>query len=578
MKTFKLLTIVALLAMVLSACAAPAAQPTAAPAAQPTAAPAAAEPTRAPAAPEPTAAPAAEPTAAPAAASESGPAGVFRSPMRTGCAVGTLWTTCGRRIDEAFLQGLAQVKWTADGVEPLLAESWDVEEDGKAFVFHLRDGVKWHDGEPFTADDVVFTFNIFANPAVGSTYAAKLAAVVGYDDFKAGKATSLAGVTKVDDMTVRVELTSPAPLWVELQQISISILPEHILGAVPADQLRTHAYWKNMIGTGPFVMSKFVDDQYIEGTANPDYFLGKPKLDKIVFQIYADTTAILNALEAGEVDATPYEGGGIPLDQVKRFEAMDHLLTLGNMDGGLPTFLFINFSDKDFAKLEVRQAMMYAIDRKTIQETVRMNYGKIADTMFPAEWARPTDLETYEYNPEKAAELLKAAGWDSTRKLDFLYYYNDQVNKDIVVAIQAYLAAVGITAEPRLVDGAGFNQAIVDNTFQIGYGANGQGLDPSIGALITKCGTQRAMGYCNEKVDELFDQGLSVADREQRAPYYQEISTILNEELAKLWLWYEVRPMGFNTRVVGLGEHFQQQPLLMFDVPVYNEIHTWYTK
>ena len=116
------------------------------------------------------------------------PLGVFRSPMRTGCAVGTLWTTCGRRLDEAFLQGLAQVKWTADGVQPLLAESWDVEKDGKAFVFHLREGVKWHDGKPFTADDVVFSFNTFANPAVSSTYAAKLSDVLGYDEFKAGTA------------------------------------------------------------------------------------------------------------------------------------------------------------------------------------------------------------------------------------------------------------------------------------------------------------------------------------------------------------------------------------------------------
>lgn len=574
MKVQKLFVLVALFAVVLAGCATPAATPAPAPQA-----PAAVEPTKAPeaaapAAVEPTKAP--EP-AAPAAESK-GPAGVFRSPMRTGCAVGTLWTTCGRRIDEAFLQGLAQVKWTADGVQPLLAESWDMEDGGKAFVFHLREGVKWHDGAPFTADDVVFSFNIFANPAVGSTYASKLSDVLGYDEFKAGTATSLAGVTKIDDKTVRVELKSATPLWVDLQQISISILPNHILGSVPADQLRTHSYWKNMVGTGPFIMTKFVDDQYIEGVANPDYFLGKPKLDKIVFQIYADTTAILNALEAGELDATPYEGGGIPLDQVKRFEAMDHLTVLGNMDAGLPTFIMLNLEDPDFAKLEVRQAMMYAIDRQTIMETVRMNYGKISNTMFPAEWARPADLEEYAYNPEKAAELLKAAGWDSTRKIDFLYYYNDQVNKDIVVAIQSYLAAVGINVEPRLVDGAGFNQALVDKTFQAGYGANGQGLDPSIGALITKCGTQRAMGYCNERVDELFNLGLSKATREERAPYYQEISRILNQELPKIWLWYEVRPMGFNKRIVGLAEHFQQQPLLMFDTPIYNEIHTWYTK
>ena len=557
MKIRMLFLLVALFAMLLAGCAAPAAAP-AAPAAEETAA-------------------AAE-EGAPAAAEAAGPAGVFRSPMRTGCAVGTLWTTCGRRLDEAFLQGLAQVKWTADGVEPLLAESWEMEEGGQAFIFKLREGVTWHDGTPFTADDVVFSFNIFANPAVGSTYAGKLSDVVGYDEFQAGTATELAGVTKVDDMTVRVELKSPAPLWVELQQISISILPNHILGSVAPDQLRTHEYWKQMVGTGPFVMTEFVDDQYITGVANENYFLGKPKLDKIIFQIYADTTAILNALEAGELDATPYEGGGIPLDQVQRFEAMAHLTVLGNMDAGLPTFIMLNLEDPDFAKPEVREAMMYAIDRQTIMETVRMNYGKISNTMFPAEWARPAELNEYAYDPAKASELLAAAGWDPNRKIDFLYYYNDQVNKDIVVAIQAYLAAVGINIEPRLVDGAGFNQAIVDLTFQAGYAANGQGLDPSIGANITRCGTQRAMSYCNARVDELFGLGLSEAERDARAPYYQEISTILNDELPKLWLWYEVRPMGFNKRIVGLGEHFAEQPLLMFDLPIYNEIHTWYTE
>ena len=106
----------------------------------------------------------------------------------------------------------------------------------------MREGVTWHDGEPFTADDVVFSFNIFANPAVGSTYAAKLADVVGYDEFQAGTATELAGVTKIDDKTVRVELKSPSPLWVELQQISISILPNHILGSVAPEETVSYTH------------------------------------------------------------------------------------------------------------------------------------------------------------------------------------------------------------------------------------------------------------------------------------------------------------------------------------------------
>ncbi|MFN8485223.1 MAG: ABC transporter substrate-binding protein [Anaerolineae bacterium] len=593
MSKYLALLSVALLALLLSACgsATPSAPAPAAPTAVAPTAPAVSAPTSAPAA-APTTAPAAKaaaPTTAPAAGAATsapaakaggagGPAGVFRSPMRTGCAVGTLWTSCGRRLDEAFLQSLAQVKWTADGVQPLLAESWTMENDGKAFVFKLRQNVKWHDGTPFTADDVVFSFNAYANPAVASLYASKLKDVVGYDDFQSGKATSLAGVKKIDDHTVRVELANKSPLWVDLQQISISILPNHILGKVPAAELKGHPYWKNMVGTGPFKMTKFVDDQYIEGEANPDYFLGKPKLDKIVFQIYADTNAILNALEAGELDATPYEGGGIPLDQVARFEKMNHLTVLGNMDAGLPTFLLFNLNQDYLKDSRIRQAMIYAIDRQAIMDTIRQGKGKIANTMFPADWARPNDLQAYPYDPAKAKELLAAAGWDPNRKVDFLYYYNDQVSKDIVLAIQNYLAAVGINIVPRLVDGGAFQQAITDNSLQVAYAANGQGLDPSLGSLVATCGARLAVGYCNKQVDQEFTLGLSDAKRDVRAPHYQTISKILNEEMPKGWLWYDVRPMGFNKRIVGLAEHFQQQPLLMFDVPVYNEIHTWSTK
>ena len=185
-------------------------------------------------------------------------------------------------------------------------------------------------------------------------------------------------------------------------------------------------------------------------------------------------------------------------------------------------------------------------------------------------------LEEYVYNPEKATALLKEAGWDSTRKIDFLYYYSDQVNKDIVVAIQSYLAAVGMTVEPRLVDGAGFNQALVDKTFLMGYAANGQGLDPSIGALITKCGTQRAMGYCNKRVDEL-SASVSAKANAPSAAVLPGNQHHREPELPKV---AAVRspPDGLQLPHRRSGRHFQQQPLLMFDTPIYNEIHTWYTK
>ncbi|QLQ04710.1 MAG: hypothetical protein HZY76_00440 [Anaerolineae bacterium] len=98
-----------------------------------------------------------------------------------------------------------------------------------------------------------------------------------------------------------------------------------------------------------------------------------------------------------------------------------------------------------------------------------------------------------------------------------------------------------------------------------------------VGLLYGMVKKQRSMGYCNEQVDESSPRA-SAWPNARHAPFYHEISTILNQELPKIWLWYEVRPMGFNKRIVGLGQHFAEQPLLMFDIPIYNEIHTWYTE
>lgn len=502
--------------------------------------------------------------------------GTFRTSFQATCLEpGTVHTTCGRRLDETVMQGLAHLKWTGDGVQPLLAESWDTEDGGRAFVFHLRQGVTWHDGEPFTADDVVFSYNLYANPEVASTYATKLAPVAGYDAFQSGEADSLTGVTKVDENTVRVEMSEPSPLWVELQQISLSILPVHLLGDVPATEINGHAFWTERVGTGPFIWDNYQPNQFVQVVKNPDYFLGEPKLERIVYQIYDEIPTIMNALEAGEVDMMKYEGGGIPISELERFQALDQLVTLP-VDAGLPTFITFNHEDPRFQDKRVRQAFLYAIDREAIVEALLYGAPEVANTMFPAEWARPDDLNDYAYDPEMARTLLEEAGWSSSEPITFTYYYPDDVYANVVVTIQQYLSEVGINIEPRLVDSATLSAMRDDGSFELGLFANGQGLDPSVGSIITACeGGFFTLGYCNEGVDELMAEGLTKATQEERQPIYYEISRILNEELPKAWLWYDVRVLAFNKRVQGLAEHFEEQPLLFFDVPVYNEVETW---
>lgn len=513
------------------------------------------------------------------AQSTDGQRGVIRQAFRTGCMAGPLWTTCGRRLDETVLQGLAHANWTGNGVKALLAESWSSTDGGKTWIFKLRKGVKWHDGKPFTADDVVFTYNTYADPAVASIYAPKLVDVKGYEEFRERKATSLSGVTKVDASTVKIELVGPRPLWVELQQISLSILPKHLLGDIKSNELQQATYWtQNRVGTGPFKWTKYVPDQFIELARNDSYFLGKPKAERVIYRIFADIPSIVNALSTGEIDVMSYEGGGIPVSDIERVQKIPTLTVFPNLDAGLPSYLQFNHAQAYLKDVRVRQAMVYAIDREKIIATVKKGTGKISNTMFPAAWTHPASMNPYKYDPAKAKQLLTDAGWDSSRKVDFIYYYADQVNKDTITAMQSYLAAVGVNIVPRLLNPAEIQTVYRDGTFEMGYFANGQGLDPSLGASSSRCGTQLAFTYCNKRVDELYDLALSESARDKRAPYYREISKIFNEDMFRGWLWYEVRPMAFNKRVVGAAEHYAQMPNLIFDLPVYNEIEKWEVK
>ncbi len=505
----------------------------------------------------------------------------FHSVLRSDCLQGNLWTTCGHRLDATVMQPLAAINWTADGsVTPLLAESWDMAGRGKVWIVHLRQGVTWHDGEEFNADDVVFSFNTYANPAVGSRYHVKLADIVGYDAVRDGTSDSLAGVNKVDDYTVIIELKEAQPIWWNYSQIFLVMMPEHLLADIPPDSLQTHSdYWQeNRVGTGPFVWQAYVPDQYVEVVANDNYFLGRPNLDEIVYHIFPDSASLLKAFENQEIDIIPFEDGGIPLTELDRFENLDFAYLKADQNAGLPTYFFIQMDKEPFTDLRFRQAMMYAIDRETILREIFEDKARLSNTLFPANWTHPDDLIAYEYNPDRARELLKDMGWDPEAEVevDLQYFYTDPLTAEVMTALQTYLQDVGINLVPRQVDTTAWRQSLTDGTWQLGYGSNGQGLDPSVGADPVKCGGTLALGYCNERVDELFALGKTVESRQERAPFYQEISSILNEELPKIFLWYLPRPVAFNTQVVGLAEHWAETDILMFNVPVYMEIETWY--
>lgn len=188
-----------------------------------------------------------------------------------------------------------------------LAESWEISDDQLTWTFHLRPGVTWHDGEPFTANDIKFTIELCYNPAntmAPCHYVTAVDGVVGLDEYKSGAATDITGVEVVDDNTISFTFTAANSLF----PTSISelfILPEHTVGEIPPEQMKEAEYWKtSQIGTGPFKWDKYTAGQSTELVAFDNYWRGRPKLDRIIRRHFEDPAAALLAFDAGEIHMT----------------------------------------------------------------------------------------------------------------------------------------------------------------------------------------------------------------------------------------------------------------------------------
>jgi peptide/nickel transport system substrate-binding protein len=267
-----------------------------------------------------------------------------------------------------------------------LAESWEISDDNLTWTFHLRPGITWHDGEPFKASDIKFTIELCYNPAntmAPCHYVTAVDGAVGVDEYKSGAATEITGVKAVDDTTIEFTFTNPNSLF----PTSISelfILPEHTVGQIPPAEMKTAEYWKtSQIGTGPFMWDKYTPSQSTELVAFDNYWRGRPKLDRIIRRHFEDVASALLAFDAGEIHMTY-----ITADEVAReLENPDAVVLPGN--SGVDNFLQFNAAQHaEFASIEVRQALMYAIDRQAIIDNVYL--GAACRTFAGASSPTPT--------------------------------------------------------------------------------------------------------------------------------------------------------------------------------------------
>ena len=336
-------------------------------------------------------------------------------------------------------------------LEPDLAESWQSSSDRKTWTFHLRRGVKWHHGYgEVTADDVVFSLNRAANKAT-SSFASDYAQ---FDKVEA-----------IDPLTVRITLKQVVP---SLLGLVVNSLGGNIVCKKAVQELGA-GYAQKPIGTGPFMFQEYKPQHSVTLVANPDYFRGKPKLDRVIFRFIQSQGARDLALRSGELDIT---GGALGQDWIERTRKMPGIMI---DTPGLPEiwWLHLNESSKPLDDIRVRQAVAYAVDRQGLINFRGEASHRAARSVIPAAHAGFTaDVPLLQHDVDKAKTLLAEAGFANGLTLKVINTNRPSL-REVIEVLQSQLRPAGINLDIELVDHATYHARIRKNQSQVVlYGAN----------------------------------------------------------------------------------------------------------
>lgn len=441
-----------------------------------------------------------------------------------------------------------------------LAESWVISDDGLVFTFHLRKGVKWHDGRPFTADDVLYTYQVTVDPKTPTAYAG--------DFLKVKKAEV------IDPYTFRV--TYDKPFAPALTSWGAAILPKHLLEGKDITQ---SCLSRHPIGTGPYLFKEWVTGQKIVLISNPDYFEGRPYIDGYIMRIIPDTATMFLELRAKGVDQMNLT----PLQFTRQTE---NNLFRNNFNkyrylSFSYTYLGYNLENPLFTDKRVRQAISHAINKEEIIQGVMLGLGKIATGPYkPGTWAYNPNVKKYSYDPDKAKILLADVGWKDTDgdgildkdgtpfTFEIITNQGNEVRAKCAEIIQRRLADIGIKVKIRIIEWAAFINEFINkrrfDTTILGWTVT---LDPDLydvwHSSKTKPGELNFISYKNEEVDNLLEKGRTTFDRTERKRCYDRIQEIFAEEQPYTFLYVpdalpiiSARFKGIEPAPLGIGYNF----------------------
>ena len=385
-----------------------------------------------------------------------------------------------------------------------LAESFEISEDGLTYVFKLRPGVKFHNGREMTAEDVKYSLDRVTLPATQSPGSGFFSMIKGYDAMVGGTATSLEGVTVVDPLTVKIELSRPDATFLHVMAINFSsVVPKEAVEAAGGD------FGKLPVGTGAFKMTEWTLGQRLVFERNPDYWrAGEPYLDGVTFEFGQEPVVALLRLQNGEIDVP---GDGIPpakFTEVMGDPAQKAMVAQGNV---LHTgYITMNVTAAPFDKVEVRRAVNMAINKDRIVQVINNRAAPATQPLPPAMPGYTADYAGYPYDVEGAKKLLADAGYPEGFETD-LYVVNTDPNPRIAQAIQQDLAAIGITvnlqslAAPNVIEAGGAGTAPMVWSGGLAWVADfpdpSNFFGPILGCAGAEPGGWNWAKYCNADLD-----------------------------------------------------------------------------
>lgn len=425
--------------------------------------------------------------------------------------------------------------------QPGLAESWDTSEDGLTWTFHIREGVKWSDGEDLTAEDIAFTYNrILDGGPESASWGSYLA--------------SVDKITAPDEKTVVLELAEPNAV---LPLLPMPIIPEHVWSKLTEKQVKSYANEPpDVVGSGPFrIVEGSAGGSTFRFEANPDYWGGAANIDEIVFRIFKAEDTAIQALKKGEIDFVE----GISGNQVKALDGEDGITSIMGDSPGFDEIAFNTGSvdletdkpmgDPNPAVLDpkFRYALGFALDRDAIKERVYQDAGITGSTIVPPAYPdyhwEPGEDVAFSYDPERAGELLDEAGYEKgaggertmpdgspMKELRLMARSDSETSVDVMQFFQEWLTDLGIPAKVEAVESSKLTNVILEGEFDAFEWGWYVEPDPDSMLSYMTCGQRGNWSdswYCNDEYDALYNEQHSATDQEARSAAVKRMQEIL---------------------------------------------------